>query len=129
MIRIKGIDHWVKGFRVKGLDALEDSAPVDFGDIQHLSAEISICLDMDEQIQDETILHEVTHSLVKQNPHIIEEDIDAISSGIYAFLRDNNLISVGWMEKFIDETESDEREVNGDDSIRALDRAAQEGLD
>jgi hypothetical protein len=58
---------------------------------------IKVDSDTDTQVQHQTVIHEVIHIIMSQtgqdanvDPDRLEDLIDAVSSGIYQFLRDNS---------------------------------------
>lgn len=128
MIKIRGIDYKVNGFYLpKQIEDLMDGDRIELGHVDFLRARIDICMDTAPQIQEETLLHEVVHVIVKDEIGIGESEVSRISETLYGFLRDNGLIREGWMEKIIDNSESGGEIVNAD-PVRSVDRAAQEGV-
>jgi hypothetical protein len=72
-------------------DLKDDGRPLD-GQVDHGLAEISIKANLGEQIQVQTILHEVIHAIETQTGrhHELKESmIDALAFGIYQVMREN----------------------------------------
>jgi hypothetical protein len=66
------------------------------GTVDMQSCIIKIEKSVDQQVQLQTVLHEVTHVILSQtgqhdniDPERVEDVINAISAGIFQFLRDN----------------------------------------
>lgn len=70
------------------------------GDISDNDCTINILKNLPKQVKDVTILHEVLHGIlfqagIKHNEQIIE----ALSHGVYAFLRDNPKLIKSFSER------------------------------
>jgi hypothetical protein len=87
-VKIGGVRHRV--IYAKNLTS-DDGRPLD-GQIDHGAALISIKANMDKQVQVQTLLHEILHSIEAQTGrrHELKEPmIDALAYGIYQVMRDN----------------------------------------
>ena len=128
MITIKGVD-----FEVLEVDEIEkadnslaEEGTVVLGAIDVLRSTVMMRNDLSPTQQEQTFWHEVTHGICL-NEDVDELMIGRISSDLYNFLKQNELLEEGWLENYIDREESGV-EINVSDAVRAMDGAAEERL-
>ena len=62
------------------------------GNVDATTQTITIAKDLPEEVQNATLLHEVFHVLSDSMAvGLTEEQVEALSNGLYAFLSDNNI--------------------------------------
>lgn len=104
-----------------------DDHPVPIGMVDQASAKIYLRDDVQEQVVEETIFHELLHT-VAMYENLTENQISRISSDIYAVLRNNDLLRDGWKDSIIDEFDESVGDLNDIDPVQPVDRAEKEGL-
>jgi hypothetical protein len=131
LIRIKGISYEVVKFTDHDFHAGVIPEPpgraMPLGLIDQINSRIYLYSEVAIDVLEETFLHELVHAVTLNESKVTEDMVGRISADLYALLKDNGMLSKGWLEKIIDKTE-ETGEVNDIDSIRELDRTEKEGL-
>ena len=85
-VRILGVNYKISLFDSPGR---EDGS---MGRSDVMMGKITICKDMPQDIQEQTLLHEILHIIdLNVGTKLTEEQVTALSAGLYSVIKENNL--------------------------------------